>query len=95
MVVAAITGVVNVVVPDPPASTPPPLELAYQSIVSPINGVAEILRVPVPHRVPLVPNGDTGKALTVKLTLEEVAGEEQVPVMLHNNLVLHQVWKQN
>ena len=52
-------GVVKVVEPD--KSAVPPLAAAYQSIVSPAPGVAEMVTVPVPHLDPPVPAGADGK----------------------------------
>ena len=61
MVVVAIDGVVYEVAPVPPGEiTVPALATVYQSMVSPVPGVAEIVTVPVPHRAPLVPVGATG-----------------------------------
>ena len=51
-------GVVNAVTPVPPVNTVPPVEAAYQSIVSPAFTEAEIFTVPVPHLDPLT--GDEG-----------------------------------
>ena len=45
-------GVVNEVTPLPDDNTDPPLEAAYQSIVSPAPGVADIITVPVEHTAP-------------------------------------------
>ena len=49
MVLVLIEGVVKVSVPVPLAKGEPPLGFAYQSMVSPVPTVAEILTVPVPH----------------------------------------------
>jgi hypothetical protein len=64
-VVALIDGVVNDVVPEPPASTVPPVAAAYQSIVCPPPGVADNVTVPVPQRDEGVPVGAMGSAFTV------------------------------
>ena len=63
-----IEGVVNEFVPVPPANGLPPLAAAYQSVVSPAPGVAEIATVPVPHLAPFVPVGRAGMLLTVATT---------------------------
>ena len=59
-------GVVNEVTPDPEVNTAPPLEAAYQSIVSPELGVADMLTVPVEHLAPPVPLGAVGTLFIVK-----------------------------
>ena len=56
-------GVVNEVTPDPDVITDPPLEAAYQSIVSPEPGVADMLTVPVEHLIPPVPLGAGGTTM--------------------------------
>jgi hypothetical protein len=61
-------GVVNVVTPVPDDNTDPPVDAAYQSMVSPAPGVADISTVPVEHLVPFVPEGVAGNALTVAVT---------------------------
>jgi len=59
---------VNDVTPVPPDNTVPPVDAAYQSMVSPVPGVDEILTVPVPQREPAVPVGDDGTVFTVAVT---------------------------
>ena len=61
--VALIEGVVNDV--DPLDKAVPPEDAAYQSIVSPPAGVADIITVPAPHLDPPVPDGATGFTFTV------------------------------
>ena len=51
----------------------PPEEAAYQSIVSPALGVAEIFTVPVPHLEPFVPLGAEGTVFIVAITAVLVA----------------------
>jgi len=64
-----IDGVVNVVVPVPPLNTLPPVDAAYQSIVSPPDTLALIFTVPVPVLVPSTPAvGVDGKLFTVAVT---------------------------
>ena len=75
-------GVVNEVTPDPLVNTEPPLEAAYQSIVSPEPEVADILTVPVPHLVPLVLEGLDGNTLTVAVTAVLLAEIQPVVVFL-------------
>ena len=60
-------GVVYELTPEPLANTEPPLEAAYQSIVSPAPGVAEIDTVPVPHRDDEPAVGTVGIGFTVTL----------------------------
>ena len=57
-------GVVNEVTPVPPDNTVPPVAAAYQSMVSPVPGVAPKETVPVPQREPGVPVGADGVAAT-------------------------------
>ena len=69
-------GVVKLVVPVPPDNGLPPVEFAYQSIVSPTFTLPLITTVPVPILEPSVPVGLEGKAITVAvpvLTSTEVA----------------------
>ena len=61
-------GVVNEVTPVPPDNTVPPVAAAYQSMVSPVPGVALKATVPEPQREPGVPVGADGTALTVAVT---------------------------
>ena len=76
-------GVVNDVVPVPPASTTPPDAAAYQSIVSPAPTVADIVTVPVPHLEPFTGAvGAAGAALTVAVTGVLVADTQPVVVFL-------------
>ena len=65
-------GVVNVVVPVPPDRTVPPEAAAYQSIVSPAPGVADIVTVPVPQRDAGTAVGAAGSGFWVTVTAEEV-----------------------
>jgi len=81
-VVAAILGVVNDVVPVPPASTTPPDAAAYQSIVSPAPTAPDITTVPVPHLEPFVPVGGAGIEFTVAVTATLVAEIQPVVVFL-------------
>ena len=60
----------------------PPVAAAYQSIVSPAAGVAEIFTVPVPHLTPFVPVGAAGGVLTVADTAVRVADTQPVVVFL-------------
>ena len=53
---------------EPLSNGEPPEAAAYQSIVSPAPGVAEIFTVPVPHLEPPVPDGAAGIAFTVAIT---------------------------
>ena len=53
---------------DPLDRAVPPVAAAYQSMVSPAPGVAEILTVPDPQREPLTAVGADGTALTVAVT---------------------------
>ena len=62
-------GVVNEVVPVPPAKTTPPVAAEYQSIVSPAPGVAVMVTVPVPHRALGPAIGATGNAFTVAVVV--------------------------
>ena len=84
MVVVEMLGVVNEVTPDPLVNTEPPLEVPYQSIVSPEPGVADILTVPVEHLAPFVPVGaaGNGNAFTVAVTAVLVADSQPVVVFL-------------
>ena len=53
------------VVPVPPDNGLPPVELAYQSIVSPAFTDPLIVTVPAPEFDPSIPVGLDGSALTV------------------------------
>ena len=76
-------GVVNDVVPVPPARTTPPEAAAYQSIVSPALTLAEMITVPVPHLAPSTGViGAAGIALTVAVTAVLVADTQPVVVFL-------------
>ena len=68
-------GEVYEITPEPLANTEPPLEAAYQSIVSPAPGVAEIDTVPVPQRDDDPAVGAEGIGFTVVVMLFEDAGE--------------------
>ena len=70
MVVAEIEGVVKLVVPVPPASGDPPVAAAYQSIVSPVLGFAEMLTTPDPQRDALEA---TGAAVIGRMVMDLVA----------------------
>ena len=70
-------GVVKLVVPVVKAV--PPEAAAYQSIVAPLLGVAEIFTVPVPHLEPFVPV-DVGNVFIV--TDFCVAAAEQVVAVI-------------
>ena len=72
-------GVVNE--GDEVASADPPDAAAYQSMVSPAPGVAEIVTVPVPQRDPFVPVGAAGGVHAVA-----VAATEAVPQILDSCL---------
>ena len=50
--------------PEPEAKIVPPVEAAYQSMVSPEAGVAEIKTVPDSHLEPLVPLGKLGVVIS-------------------------------
>jgi hypothetical protein len=65
MVVVLIEGVVKLVVAVPPVNTVPPDDSAYQSMVSPVPGVADIKTVPVPQRELFPAAGAAGNAFTV------------------------------
>ena len=52
----------------PVANGLPPLAAAYQSIVSPPEGIAEMVTVPGPHLAALVPVGAAGVLLIVAVT---------------------------
>ena len=75
-------GVVKDVVPVPPASTAPPEDAAYQSIVSPAPTAPDITTVPVPHLEPCVPVGGAGTEFTVAVTATLVAEIQPVVVFL-------------
>jgi len=75
-------GVVNDVVPVPPARTAPPDAAAYQSIVSPAPAVPDIITVPVPHLEPSVPVGGDGIGFTVAVTATLVTEIQPVVVFL-------------
>ena len=74
-------GVVNEVVAEPPATTVPPVNAEYQSMVVPAGTVAEIVTVPGPHLDPLTGDvGAVGKGLMVAVT--DVLVEEIQPVVV-------------
>jgi hypothetical protein len=76
-------GVVNDVVPVPPANTAPPVAAAYQSIVSPAPTLADMTTVPVPHLEPLTGLvGAAGTVFTVAVTATLVAEVHPVVVFL-------------
>ena len=66
--VVLIDGVVKEV--DPVISAVPPLAAAYQSIVSPAPGVAEMVTVPVPQRELGTAVGAAGNAFIVAMTAD-------------------------
>ena len=76
MAVEEMEGVVKLVVPVPPDNGLPPVELAYQSMVSPVVTAPLIETVPVPFLEPSVPVGLEGDVFTVAvpvLTFAETA----------------------
>ena len=78
-----MVGVVNEVVPEPPARTVPPLAAEYQSIVVPTGLVAEMVTVPGPHLEPLTGNvGAVGNGLIVAVTAVRVKDLQPVVVFL-------------
>ena len=60
----------------------PPDAAAYQSIVSPADGVAVIVTVPVPHLDAPAPVGADGTVFTVAVTGVLVADTQPVVVFL-------------
>ena len=68
-----MTEVVKEVTPVPPESTEPPVAAAYQSIVEPDAGVAEIVTVPVLQRAALVAVGAAGGVIDWVVVIEAVA----------------------
>jgi hypothetical protein len=78
--VVDILGVVKLVAPV--ANAVPPEAAAYQSIVSPAPGVAEIMTVPVPHLELAVPVGATGTGFTFAVTAVLVDEIQPVVVFL-------------
>ena len=76
-------GVVNEVVPEPPARTVPPVAAEYQSMVVPPALVAEIVTVPDPHREPLTGDvGAVGRGLMVAVTGVRIEDTQPVVVFL-------------
>ena len=76
-------GVVNELVPEPPARTDPPVATEYQSIVVPTGLVAEMVTVPGPHLAPLTGIvGAVGKGLIVAVTAVRVEDLQPVIVFL-------------
>lgn len=73
-------GVVNEV--EPLNKGDPPDEAAYQSIVSPVPGVADMITVPAPHLAAPVPPGVTGLAFTVAVMAVLVAEMQSAAVFL-------------
>ena len=71
-----IIGVVNDMTPD--ANTEPPVDAAYQSIVSPVPGVADIITAPVEHLEPSLPIG----ALEFTVAVTAVLEADKQPVKL-------------
>ena len=74
-------GVVKLVTPDPPVNTVPAVETAYQSMVDPVAGVAEMTTVPVPHLEPAMPVGAAGTAPIVATTAVLVGEIQVVPIL--------------
>ncbi len=68
---ADITGVVKLF--EPLTKAVPPVEVAYQSMVVPAAGVAEIDTVPVPQIEAALPVGAAGAGITVAVTAVRVA----------------------
>ena len=73
-------GVVKLLLPV--ASAVPPVAAAYQSMVSPVPGVAVRVNAPVPQFDPFVPVGAAGNALTVVVTIELVRLLQPVPALM-------------
>ena len=65
---------------DPLSNAAPPVDAAYQSIVSPLPGVAEIVTVPVPHLAASVPGGEAGNELMEAITA--ILAEDTQPVVV-------------
>ena len=80
---------VNEFTPAPDVKTDPPLDAAYQSIVSPEPGVADIITVPIEHLVPPVPLGAVGVIHIAKTLLSEAP--DQSPEQLTRASRLYQV----
>ena len=68
MVFELIEGVVKLAFPVPPARIVPLVGTSYQSIVSPVFAVAEILRLPGPHLELSIPTAALGNAFIVAIT---------------------------
>ena len=81
--VEEIDGVVNDAVPEPPARTEPPDAAAYQSMVSPTPGVAEIMTVPVKQRLPLPAVGRAGMELIVIPAVAVTTGHPPEAAMVY------------
>ena len=60
----------------------PPVDAEYQSIVSPVPGVAVIVTEPVPQRLLLPAAGAAGSGFTVAVTAVLVAETQPVVVFL-------------
>ena len=69
-------GVVNEVLPV--ANAVPPVEAAYQSIVSLVPGVEEMTTVPVPQRLPFTATGVVG-VLVIDAATAVLLAETQPP----------------
>jgi hypothetical protein len=66
-----------------PLNNKVPPELAeYQSIVSPVAGVAEIVTVPVPHLEPAIPVGAVGDGFTTTIALPVIVLVQVVVVLV-------------
>jgi hypothetical protein len=79
-VVDEILGVVNDEVPNPEVKIDPPVDAAYQSIVSPDAGVAEINTDPASHLDPLVPLGKLGVVISCVTLMLDVEVQPLAPV---------------
>ena len=78
-----MVGVVNELLPEPPARTTPPLAAANQSMVVPAGLVAEMVTIPGPHLDPLTGDvGAVGKGLMVAVTTVRAAEIQPVVVFL-------------
>ena len=79
-VVVLLTGTEKVF--DPLNNGAPPDKAAYQSIVSPVPGDAESVKVPGAHPVSPVPAGAAGMLFMVAVTVILVAETQPVVVFL-------------
>ena len=60
----------------------PPVAESYQSIVSPADGVAVMVTVPVPHLELLPAVGEDGRGFTVAVTAVLVADTQLAEIFL-------------